>query len=59
MNANPFILFGTTHIITIIVIALISIMLPRIYRTKTEVPKIINDKSYSIYYFLSCHNFSV
>ena len=36
MNANPFILFGTTHIVTIIIIALISIMLPRIYRTKTE-----------------------
>ena len=53
MNANPFILFGTTHIITIIVIALISIMLPRIYRTKTEVQKSLMTKA--IAFIIFCH----
>ena len=53
MNANPFILFGTTHIITIIVIALISIMLPRIYRTKTEAQKSLMTKV--IAFIIFCH----
>ena len=53
MNANPFILFGTTHIITIIVIAFISVMLPRIYRTKTESQKSLMTKV--IAFIIFCH----
>ncbi len=53
MNANPFILFGTTHIVTIIAITLISIFLPLIYKTKSEYQKSIMTKA--IAFVIFCH----
>ena len=53
MNANPFILFGTTHIVTIIVITLVSIFLPLIYKTKSEYQKSIMTKA--IAFVIFCH----
>ena len=53
MNANPFILFGTTHIVTIIAITLISIFLPLIYKTKSEYQKSIMTKV--IAFVIFCH----
>ena len=53
MNANPFILFGTTHIVTIIAITLISIFLPLIYKTKSEYQKSIITKA--IAFVIFCH----
>ena len=53
MNANPFILFGTTHIVTIIAITLVSIFLPLIYKTKSEYQKSIMTKA--IAFIIFCH----
>ena len=53
MNANPFILFGTTHIVTIILITLVSIFLPLIYKTKSEYQKSIMTKA--IAFVIFCH----
>ena len=53
MNANPFILFGTTHIVTIIAITLVSIFLPLIYKTKSEYQKSIMTKA--IAFVIFCH----
>jgi len=53
VNANPFILFGTTHIVTIIAITLISIFLPLIYKTKSEYQKSIMTKA--IAFVIFCH----
>ena len=53
MNANPFILFGTTHIVTIIAITLVSIFLPLIYKTKSEYQKSIITKA--IAFVIFCH----
>ena len=53
MNANPFILFGTTHIVTIISIILVSIFLPLIYKTKSEYQKSIMTKA--IAFVIFCH----
>ena len=53
MNANQFILFGTTHIVTIIAITLISIFLPLIYKTKSEYQKSIMTKA--IAFVIFCH----
>ena len=53
MNANPFILFGTTHIVTIIAITLISIFLPLIYKAKSEYQKSIMTKA--IAFVIFCH----
>ena len=53
MNANPFILFGTTHIVTIIAITLISIFLQLIYKTKSEYQKSIMTKA--IAFVIFCH----
>jgi hypothetical integral membrane protein (TIGR02206 family) len=53
VNANPFILFGTTHIVTIIAISLISIFLPLIYKTKSEYQKSIMTKA--IAFVIFCH----
>ena len=39
MNASPFILFGNIHIITMLVILAVSIFLPLIYKTKSEIQK--------------------
>ena len=39
MNASPFILFGNRHIITMLVILAVSIFLPLIYKTKSEIQK--------------------
>ena len=39
MNASPFILFGHIHIITMLVILAVSIFLPLIYKTKSEIQK--------------------
>jgi hypothetical integral membrane protein (TIGR02206 family) len=39
MNASPFILFGNIHIITMLVILAVSILLPMIYKNKSEVQK--------------------
>jgi hypothetical integral membrane protein (TIGR02206 family) len=53
VNANPFILFGTTHIVTIIAITLVSIFLPLIYKTKSEYQKSIMTKA--IAFIIFCH----
>ena len=53
MNANPFLLFGTTHIVTIILITLVSIFLPLIYKTKSEYQKSIMTKA--IAFVIFCH----
>ena len=53
MNANPFILFGTTHIVTIIAITLVSIFLPLIYKSKSEYQKSIMTKA--IAFVIFCH----
>jgi hypothetical integral membrane protein (TIGR02206 family) len=53
VNANPFILFGTTHIVTIILITLVSIFLPLIYKTKSEYQKSIMTKA--IAFVIFCH----
>jgi hypothetical integral membrane protein (TIGR02206 family) len=53
VNANPFILFGTTHIVTIIAITLVSIFLPLIYKTKSEYQKSIMTKA--IAFVIFCH----
>ena len=53
MNANPFILFGTTHIVTIIAITFVSIFLPLVYKTKTEYQKSIMTKA--IAFVIFCH----
>ena len=53
MNANPFILFGTTHIVTIIAITLVSIFLPLVYKTKSEYQKSIMTKV--IAFVIFCH----
>ena len=44
MNANPFILFGNIHIITMLVILAVSILLPMIYKNKSEVQKSLMTK---------------
>ena len=44
MNANPFILFGNIHIITMLVILAVSILLPMIYKNKSEVQKSVMTK---------------
>ena len=44
MNASPFILFGNIHIITMLVILAVSILLPMIYKNKSEVQKSIMTK---------------
>ena len=36
MNASPFVLFGNIHIITMLVILSVSILLPLIYKNKSE-----------------------
>ena len=53
MNANPFILFGTIHIVTIIAITFVSIFLPLIYKTKSEYQKSIMTKA--IAFVIFCH----
>lgn len=53
MNANPFILFGTMHIVTIIVITLVSIFLPLVYKAKSEYQKSIMTKA--IAFVIFCH----
>jgi hypothetical integral membrane protein (TIGR02206 family) len=53
VNANPFILFGTTHIVTIIAIILLSIMLPLMYKVKTDYQKSIMTKV--IAFVIFCH----
>ena len=44
MNASPFILFGNIHIITMLVILTVSILLPMIYKNKSEVQKSVMTK---------------
>jgi hypothetical integral membrane protein (TIGR02206 family) len=44
MNASPFILFGNIHIITMLVILAVSILLPMIYKNKSEVQKSLMTK---------------
>lgn len=44
MNASPFILFGNIHIITMLVILAVSILLPMIYKDKSEVQKSLMTK---------------
>lgn len=44
MNASPFILFGNIHIITMLVILAVSILLPMIYKNKSEVQKSVMTK---------------
>jgi hypothetical integral membrane protein (TIGR02206 family) len=44
MNASPFILFGNIHIITMLVILAVSILLPIIYKNKSEVQKSVMTK---------------
>ena len=44
MNASPFILFGNIHIITMLVILATSILLPMIYKNKSEVQKSLMTK---------------
>ena len=44
MNASPFILFGNIHIITMLVILAVSILLPTIYKNKSEVQKSLMTK---------------
>jgi len=44
MNASPFILFGNIHIITMLVILAVSILLPMIYKNKSEVQKAVMTK---------------
>jgi len=44
MNASPFILFGNIHIITMLVILAVSILLPMIYKDKSEVQKSVMTK---------------
>jgi hypothetical integral membrane protein (TIGR02206 family) len=44
MNASPFILFGNIHIITMLVILAITILLPMIYKNKSEVQKSLMTK---------------
>jgi hypothetical integral membrane protein (TIGR02206 family) len=53
VNANPFILFGTIHIVTIIAITFVSIFLPLIYKTKSEYQKSIMTKA--IAFVIFCH----
>jgi len=53
VNANPFILFDTTHIVTIIAITFVSIFLPLVYKTKTEYQKSIMTKA--IAFVIFCH----
>ena len=44
MNASPFILFGNIHIMTMLVILAISIFLPLIYKSKSEIQKSLMTK---------------
>jgi hypothetical integral membrane protein (TIGR02206 family) len=44
MNASPFILFGNIHIITMLVILAVSILLPMIFKNKSEVQKSVMTK---------------
>lgn len=44
MNASPFILFGNIHIMTMLVILAISIFLPLIYKSKSEIQKSVMTK---------------
>jgi hypothetical integral membrane protein (TIGR02206 family) len=44
MNSSPFILFGNIHIITMLVILAVSILLPMIYKNKSEVQKSVMTK---------------
>lgn len=44
MNTSPFILFGNIHIITMLVILAVSILLPMIYKNKSEVQKSVMTK---------------
>lgn len=44
MNASPFILFGNIHIMTLLVILAISIFLPLIYKSKSEIQKSVMTK---------------
>lgn len=44
MNASPFILFGNIHILTMLVILAVSILLPMIYKNKSEVQKSVMTK---------------
>jgi hypothetical integral membrane protein (TIGR02206 family) len=44
MNASPFILFGNIHIITMLIILAVSILLPMIYKNKSEVQKSVMTK---------------
>ena len=44
MNASPFILFGNIHIITMLVILAVSILLPMIYKNKSEIQKSVMTK---------------
>ena len=44
MNASPFILFGNIHIITMLVILAVSILLPMIYKNKSEAQKSLMTK---------------
>ena len=53
MNASPFILFGNIHIITMLVILAVSIILPMIYKNKSEVQKSLMTKM--IAYIIIAH----
>lgn len=53
MNASPFILFGNIHIITMLVILAVSILLPMIYKNKSEVQKSLMTKM--IAYIIIAH----
>lgn len=44
MNASPFILFGNIHIMTMLVILAISIFLPLVYKSKSEIQKSVMTK---------------
>ena len=44
MNASPFILFGNIHIITMLVILAVSILLPLVYKNKSEIQKSLMTK---------------